>query len=115
MKKKDLLYSALGVSIGLGIMYMGKAKIFKNLQKDNIINYNGQLTSKAKTTIKQIDYNNAIKASDDYWLTQGIEGDTENIFYDDDGNKIMYDENGNIKIGFWDSVKTGLKSLIFWK
>lgn len=112
MKKKDLLYSALGFSIGLGIMYMGKAEIMKNLQKEGLVNYDGQITSKAKL---KIDYNNSLKASDDYWLTQGIESDTENVFYDENGNKIAYDENGNIKIGLWDSVKTGLKSLIFWK
>lgn len=114
MKKKDLLVSALGLSIGLGIMYMGKAKIMKYLQKEGLVNYDGQITSKAKL---KIDYNNSIKASDDYWLTQGVEDENniENVFYDDNGNKIMYDENGNIKIGFWDSVKTGLKSLVFWK
>jgi len=109
MKKKDLLYSALGLSIGVGLMYMGKAKIFKNLQKDDIVNYDGKLTTKAKSII---DTN--LKAPDNYWLTQGVEGN-DNVFYDEDGNKIMYDKDGKIKIGLWDSVKTGLKSLIFWK
>lgn len=109
MNKKDLLYSALGLSIGVGLMYMGKAKIFKNLQKDDIVNYDGKLTTKAKSII---DTN--LKAPDNYWLTEGVEGNN-NVFYDDNGNKIMYDDDGNIKIGLVDSIKTGLKSLIFWK
>lgn len=105
MKKNDLLYIALGLSVGAGIYYMGKSKIMKNLFATDVLNNKGKLKSIINTSQK---------APNNYWLTEGIEGDN-NVFYDDKGNKIMYDEDGNIKIGFWVSVKNGLESLMFWK
>lgn len=117
MKKKDLLYVALGLTVGAGVYYMGKAKIMKSLFADGLIkeeksndgNINTKITVKAKSLI-----DTSLKAPDNYWLTEGVEGN-DNVFYDNNGNKIMYDKDGNIKIGLIDSVKTGLKSLIFWK
>lgn len=112
MKKKDLLYIALGLTVGAGVYYMGKAKIMKNAFQQGQIEYNNNgklvVTKKQKSIV-----DTSQKAPDNYWLTEGVEGDS--VFYDDNGNKIMYDKDGNIKIGLVDSVKQGLKSLIFWK
>lgn len=108
MKKKDLLYIALGLTVGAGVYYMGKAKIMKGLFANDILDNKGKISSKGKSII-----NTSLKAPDNYWLTEGVEGDS--VFYDNNGNKIMYDKDGNIKIGLVDSVKQGLKSLIFWK
>lgn len=109
MKKNDLLYIALGLSVGAGVYYMGKSKIMKNLFATDVLDNKGMLSDKTKSII-----NTSQKAPNDYWLKEGVEGDN-NVFYDDKGNKIMYDKDGNVKIGFWDSVKNGLESLIFWK
>lgn len=118
MKKKDLLVSALGLSIGLGIMYMGKAKIIKNLIKNDNAQYDEQgklvVTSKgssksvSKTTVekengtkyqidntangKAFDYNNPkYHAQAGYWKSG-----TTGIFYlplvDDNGVEYDYAE-----------------------
>lgn len=117
MKTKNILLLSLVGSIGIGVYYMGKAKIMKGLFADGLIkeekNNDGTINTKITVKAKSL-IDTSLKAPDNYWLTEGVEG-SDNVFYDDNGNKIMYDDNGNIKIGLIDSVKTGLKSLIFWK
>ena len=134
MKKKDLLVSALGISIGLGVMYMGKAKIVKNLIKNDNAQYDehgklvvtdkGSSKSVSKTETKQItnstdkfDYNNPkYHAESGYWKSG-----TTGIFYlplvDDNGVEYDYVElkienDGKIEIPLTQAVKAGI---FFWK
>lgn len=128
MKKKDLLYSALGLSIGLGIMYMGKAKVLKNLQQNNQIRYDDKgklvLTSKGEDntvvkdeSVSMFDYNNpSLHSSSNYWTSN-----TTGTFFLpvlDNGKEtgeyveLVLGDDGSVKPTIWQSAKSGLK---FWK
>lgn len=129
MKKKNLMYSALGLSIGLGIMYMGKAKITKNLIQNGNAQYNeqGQLViteqgsknsvkkdSTQNTSTKLFEYNNPnYHAPTSYWKTQ-----TTGTFYlplvdengvEFDSVKIKIENDGKIAIPIGESIKSALK------
>lgn len=126
MKKKDLLVSALGLSIGLGIMYMGKANVLKKLQQNNQVRYNdkGQLVltsiGEDNASVKQettlFDYNNPLThSSSGYWTSQ-----TTGTFYlpvikngKETGEyvELVLGDDGSIKPTIWQSVKSGIGSL----
>lgn len=133
MKKKDLLYIALGLTVGAGVYYMGKAKIMKNIIQEGQAKYddkgkvvltekgssNSSSVNKNSTSVSPFDYNNSsLHSSKNYWLNN-----SSGTFYLDvykDGKKTgeiveFTVDNGNVEPTFKESVKQGLESLIFWK
>lgn len=118
MKKKNLLITALVGSVALGIYYMGKNTILKQLQQKGLItvNENGKfvLTPKGNKNIMEVidengnvsymkttatgnafDYNNPeFHSADNYWKQADITID-----------------NGEVKPSILKSAITGIKSI----